>query len=186
MFTLIIGGSASGKSEYAEKYVMELDGLRVYLATMEPWDEECRRRIARHRQAREGRGFVTAECSRGLEEADIPDDANVLLEDLGNLAANEMFHGPAETRQGFTRDDIPPTASAILRGVDRLLDRCRHLTVVTNEIFCGGVDYAEGTLEYLQLLAHVNRLLARRADRVVEVVCALPVVLYSRTKLTAG
>lgn len=48
MFTLVIGGSASGKSEYAEQQVMALPGRRWYLATMEPWDDECVARIAKH------------------------------------------------------------------------------------------------------------------------------------------
>lgn len=40
MFTLVIGGAASGKSEYAEAHVETLPGRRLYIATMEPWDEE--------------------------------------------------------------------------------------------------------------------------------------------------
>ena len=52
MFTLVIGGSASGKSEYAEQQVMALPGRRWYLATMEPWDDECVARIAKHQAAR--------------------------------------------------------------------------------------------------------------------------------------
>ena len=42
MFTFIIGGSASGKSEYAEQHVLSLSGGRVYIATLEPWDGTAR------------------------------------------------------------------------------------------------------------------------------------------------
>ena len=35
MFTLIIGGSASGKSEYAEQQMLTLPGQRVYIATLD-------------------------------------------------------------------------------------------------------------------------------------------------------
>ena len=41
MFTLVIGGAASGKSEYAEGHALSLSGRRVYLATMHPADGEC-------------------------------------------------------------------------------------------------------------------------------------------------
>ena len=41
MFTLVIGGAASGKSEYAEARALSLPGKRVYLATMRPSDGEC-------------------------------------------------------------------------------------------------------------------------------------------------
>lgn len=61
-----------------------------------------------------------------------------------------------------------------LSGVEAMLEQCRHLTVVTNEVFSGGMDYQGDTLAYLHELARTNRALAARADRVVEVVCGLP------------
>ena len=45
MTYLVIGGSASGKSTFAESIVSRLPGPRYYIATMEPWDAECRARI---------------------------------------------------------------------------------------------------------------------------------------------
>ena len=72
MFTLVIGGSASGKSEYAEQQVMALPGRRWYLATMEPWDDECVARIAKHQSARAQREFTTVECYRNLPALDLP------------------------------------------------------------------------------------------------------------------
>lgn len=162
MFTLIIGGAASGKSEYAESWAMRLSGKRIYLATMRPWDRECLSRIARHRRLRSDRGFSTVERYTGLAGTKIPAEANVLLECMGNLTANELFdpEGGGET--------------AIFQGVDALLGRSQHLTVVTNELFSGGADYGEDTLLYLRALARVNRCLADRADTVVETACGLP------------
>ncbi len=170
MFTIVTGGAASGKSEYAEALVMSLDGPRVYLAAMEPAGEEAARRIARHRALRAGKGFRTVECPSGLENAVLPAGANVLLEDLGNLAANEMF-GP--------REAVPAqcTAETVAAEVLAVLPRCAHLTVVTNEIFSDGEDYPEETLQYMKALALAGRQLARHADTVVEVVCGLPNVL---------
>ena len=45
MLNLIIGGAGSGKSAFAENLIQRLPGQRVYLATMEPFDDECRARI---------------------------------------------------------------------------------------------------------------------------------------------
>ena len=165
MFSLIIGGSASGKSEYAERLAASLPGRRIYLAAMEPLDEETLARIARHRKARAGRGFLTVERWRDLSGLDLPAGSTVLLECLSNLLANEMFSpeggGP----------------EAALQGVLHLLDRCDHLTVVTNEVFSGGTGYGGDTLRYMKELARLNRILAAEADLVCEVVCGLPNIL---------
>ena len=165
MLSLIVGGAASGKSEYAERRVLSLPGRRIYLAAMEPWDDECRARIARHRAARAGRGFETVERYRDLSGLSVPSDGNILLEDLSNLLANELYS--PECRG----------ADAVCTGLRSLLRRCANLTVVTNEVFSGGADYAEGTLAYMRALADLNRWLAEEADFVCEVVCGLPNVL---------
>ena len=53
MMTLVVGGAASGKSEYAEGLVLaSACQKRIYIATMEPFDEECLRRIEKHRVMR--------------------------------------------------------------------------------------------------------------------------------------
>lgn len=162
MFTLVIGGAASGKSEYAESRVVRLPERRIYLATMRPWDQECRARIARHRRLRQDKGFETLERYTDLAGAEIPAGANILLECMSNLTANELY------------DPEGGGQEAVLRGVDALLARCGHLTVVTNEVFSGGTACEEDTLRYLRALARINRLLAARADTVAEVICGLP------------
>ena len=163
MFTLIIGGAASGKSKFAEEHVRKLPGRRIYLATMEP--AGAADRIARHRRQREGKEFETVERYVNLSDLCLPPHSNVLLECLGNLTANELY----SPRGGG--------AQAVLDGVEHLLEGCAHLTVVTNEVCSGGRDYVGDTLTYMKELARANRILAARADCVVEVVCGLPNVL---------
>ena len=64
MFTLVSGGAASGKSEYAESLVLSCPSeMRYYIATMMPFDDECRARIAKHRAMRAGKGFETVAVS---------------------------------------------------------------------------------------------------------------------------
>ena len=53
-------------------------------------------------------------------------------------------------------------------------EKCENLTVVTNEVFSDGDDYEAGTLNYLRVLARVNRYIAARADEVIELVCGIP------------
>ena len=61
MLTLVTGGAASGKSEYAERLAAACDGPRVYIATMRPLDKESVARIEKHRAARADRRFSTIE-----------------------------------------------------------------------------------------------------------------------------
>ena len=202
MFTLIIGGSASGKSSYAERLTVSLpgDGPRIYLATMEAFGAEAQARIARHRQMRRGRGFETLECTRNLTSAQVPPGSNILLEDMGNLVANELFGEPVTVLPETTTEDIDMDSdtvlpegtpaqiditSKILAGVEQLRSRSVHLTIVTNDVFSAGNEYKGDTDRYLRVLADVNRAMAVRADRVVEVVCEQPVILSDRGEVCA-
>ena len=167
MMTLVVGGAASGKSEYAEGLVMaSAFQKRIYIATMEPFDEECLRRIEKHRRMRAEKRFETLECYTDLASVTVLPDSVVLLECMSNLCANEMYspHGSGDR-----------AAEAILEGVERVKSQCGDLVVVSNEVFAGGSSYEEGTIAYLRQLAQVNRMMAAMADNVCEVACGIPV-----------
>ena len=92
MMILITGGSASGKSAFAEDKLLSFgDKKRYYLATMAVWDEECRERIRRHRIKRSGKGFSTIEKPVDLKDVSLPGGSAALLECVSNLTANELF-----------------------------------------------------------------------------------------------
>ena len=166
MLTLVLGGSASGKSEYAESLVLQTTGPRFYLATMQVWDAECAARVEKHRRMRAEKRFETVECPLHLDAVCLPARGTALLEDLGNLTANELYDPAGAGEQA---------AEAILAGLDSLAAQCENLIVVSNEVFSGGADYAGDTERYLLALARVNNAFAARADRVVRVVCGIPV-----------
>ena len=126
--TLVLGGAASGKSEYAESLVLKTTGPRYYLATMQVWDEECAKRVEKHRAMRKEKQFETIESPISLDKIRIPNRGIVLLEDLGNLTANELYDPKGA---GVN------TAEAILYGVEILYKQCEHLIVVGNEVFSG-------------------------------------------------
>lgn len=161
MIVLVIGGSGSGKSAWAERLAVTLPGVaRVYLATMQAADGESLRRVERHRAQRADKGFQTVEAAMDLAKVPLPEKAVVLVEDVPNWAANEMFGG------GDTARMIPALQS--------LAQRARHLILVTGNVFADGVAYDETTMAYLKLLAEVSAAAAEMADAVVEVVCGLP------------
>ena len=171
MLTLVLGGAASGKSEYAERLAVETGGRKFYLATMKPFDAECEARIKKHRDARQKKGFETVVQYTGIAELRLPKGCTVLLECLSNLAANELF-----SPDGAGQD----TDTAILRGLDQLCAQAEAVVIVSNEIFSDGVSYDPDTERYLALLGSLNRAIAARADRVVEVVCGIPVICKGR------
>ena len=162
MIVLVTGGSGCGKSTWAEKLIQALPAeKRIYIATMQVYDRESELRVERHRKQRADKGFRTVECEKDLSGALIEDGSTVLLEDLVNLTANEMFDGGDPER--------------IVPDLRKIAARCRHLVMVTNDLFSDGVDYSPSVKEYLQCLAEVNRQAAEMADCVVEVVYSIPV-----------
>lgn len=165
MLTLVLGGAASGKSEYAEALVLRSTLPRYYLATMQVWDAECAARVEKHRRMRAAKQFETIECPLHLETVRLPRKGTALLEDLGNLTANELYDSAG----------AGDAAAHILQGLDALAAQCENLIVVSNEVFSGGADYVGDTDRYLLALARVNNALAARADAVVRVVCGIPV-----------
>lgn len=168
MLTLVYGGSGSGKSAYAEEIAVKYHGPRYYIATMEPFGEAAQERIRKHRCQRAYKGFQTFECYTGLDSLRLPEKGTVLLECMGNLTANELFSPDGAGKQARTR---------IEAGFESLIRQSGHLIVVSNDVFREGTDYQEETLEYLRLLGELNRFLARRAERVVEVVCGIPITV---------
>ncbi len=167
MLVLVSGGAGSGKSEYAEGILLRYaDRERIYLATMQVWDQEDRRRVERHRQLRAGKGFVTLESPSALDGVHLPEGSCVLLECLSNLCANECF-GPEGFDGAFAR---------IMQGIDHIRGQASVLVVVTNELFSDGITYPAETARYLDILAGLNRALAEQADAVYEVICGLPIV----------
>lgn len=168
MITIVIGGSGSGKSEIAEEIAASSgNSRRIYIATMQPYDEESRKRIEKHRLMRRDKNFETIECYRDLEKAAIPEDAAVLLECMSNLAANEMF-----TDANTGRNPVEAVKSGILS----LMEKSENLVIVTNNVFDEGTDgYDDTTDGYLKVLGEMNRWICSLADLVIEAVHGIPV-----------
>lgn len=171
MITLIIGGSASGKSEYAETLLAKSTAKKkYYLATMASLDEESLKRILKHRKMREGKGFITLEQPVFLEKAKdgMEEGGSVLVECLSNLLANEMF-------MKMPPGDTGEIVNRIEKGIRILSDVATDTILVSNTVFEDGIIYDSATTEYLRALSLLNRRIAGFADRVWEVVAGIPI-----------
>ena len=165
MFITVTGGSGSGKSAFAEEQILKFPpGNRIYIAMM-CFDEESRKRVARHRQMRKDKQFETLECYTDLEHAAIPYGSTVLLECMSNLTANEIFSPDGAKDQAY---------EAVCRGILHLKERAAHVCVVTNEIFSDGISYDMETQNYQRVLGKLNAFLAEISDACYEVVYGIP------------
>lgn len=193
MISLIVGASASGKSEFAEKKALErfrhlqnsvssitggvkryaFDGDLVYLATMINSDAETNERIDRHVIRRQGMGFETLEVPYDLgniAENKLRRNSVVLLECLSNLLSNEMFLHP-ETGSGSEES----AADKVFKDLKALKAMCHDLIIVSNNVFEDGVAYEGGTALYIKYLGELHRNLSAVCDEVYEVVVGIPI-----------
>ena len=193
---VVYGGSASGKSAFAEKMTDEIaadcGATRIYLATMKPWGAEAEARVARHQAQRAQYGFATCECYGRLSSIpadEIPDGSVVLLECMGNVMANLLFDESVST--DFEADDavdintaapLDPDdiVAATLADIDQLAARTAALVIVANDIGADGVEYGPDTEIYRRALGATQCALANRADTVVEVVSGCARIIKGR------
>lgn len=173
MMIFITGGSASGKSHIAEKLCKKSEtGKLYYIATMKVWDDECRKRIERHRFQRRNKGFVTIEMPDTIEKCrDIITDSKstALVECIGNLLANEQFDIMSEN-----------PAEKIIHGISELYKSVENLIIVSDEVFSDGNIYSPEMNEYIGNMGKINSALAEMSDIAAEAVCGIPVVMKGR------
>ena len=188
MLHIVYGGSASGKSSYAEIFAMSLqgEGRLLYIATMYPYkwntteiDPETMQRIERHRAMRADKGFDTVECYRHVEHIVAKRQDVLLLECMSNLLANEMYLEPDSNAGSDMAETMSPVSNKIVQALIDLSTRVQELVIVTNDVFSdgGSLTYDESTREYVKNLAEINCALAREAATVTEVVCGIPVIV---------
>ena len=188
MLHIVYGGSASGKSSYAESFAMSLqgEGRLLYIATMYPYkwntpeiDPETMQRIERHRAMRADKGFDTVECYRHVEHIVAKRQDVLLLECMSNLLANEMYLEQDSNAGSDMAETMSPVSNKIVQALIDLSTRVQELVIVTNDVFSdgGSLTYDESTREYVKNLAEINCALAREAATVTEVVCGIPVIV---------
>lgn len=200
MVVLVTGGSGSGKSAFAEEYLMCLSTqaeTKYYIATMQPFGEESLAKIRRHQRLRAGKGFTTIEQSRDLTKAaqriakpsnqfqeeavtiNRPENSvpfirdTALLECMSNLVANEMFSGA-----DIVSEDV--VVGHILQGIKSLSAKVDELVIVSNNVFEDGISYDATTQAYIRALGRINTGVAALADTVTEVVVGIPVPVKER------
>ena len=169
MLILLTGGSACGKSSYGEKLAVSGPKPLYYIAAMQPYDDECLKKIARHRELRKVKGFLTVERYTGVDTLELPQKGGTaLLECLCNLTANEMYIQP---------DSPIDPVKKVVSGVENLARQTDTLIVITNDVGNDNEDYSAETRAYIRALGRINAQVARMADQVYELVAGIPLCL---------
>lgn len=167
MVTLVTGGAASGKSEYAEELCLRQNsGQLIYIATMMPYGDESLEKIKKHKLMRKEKEFKTIECLYDLQSINVEKNSTVIVECISNLLANEMY---CENR------NKEKAVSEIIEGINKLKKDAENVVIVTNEIFSDGNNYDYDTKKYIENLGLINEKLAELSDNVVEIVYGIEV-----------
>ncbi len=166
---LVTGGARSGKSAYALSVASGYAGGKAFVATAEPFDDEMRERAESHRRERGG-AFLTVEepfdPARALRS--LPAGVMVAVVDCLTVWIGNLMH-----RGGSLADEFPEAASLMKILEDPPMD----LVLVTNEVGMGVVPSNDMARRFRDVAGRINREAAARADRVVLMVCGIPVTV---------
>jgi adenosylcobinamide kinase/adenosylcobinamide-phosphate guanylyltransferase len=160
---LVIGGTRSGKSRYAQARA-EATGLQpVYIATAQAFDDEMRTRIARHRADRDAR-WRTVEAPVALAEAIAAQAApgTVVLVDCLTLWTSNLL---------FAERDLATETAALTT----TLGAARGpVILVTNEVGWGIVPDNALARRFRDEAGLVNQRVAAAVAEVQLIVAGLP------------
>ncbi len=148
--TLLIGGARSGKSALAVEIGTRHDGDVVFIATAEPFDDDMRSRIARHRTDRPNWPVVEAPLDLHGAITAAPSAALLIVDCLTVWVNNELHHNGAV--------DAGEVATA-------LAERIGPSVVITNEVGLGVHPETELGRTYRDELGRVNQAVAAVATK---------------------
>jgi adenosylcobinamide kinase/adenosylcobinamide-phosphate guanylyltransferase len=164
---LVLGGTRSGKTGFAERLAMGAGIKPAYLATAQALDTEMRERVESHRQQRQGR-FETIEepllLARSLDEAAKTHD--VILVDCLTLWITNLLGAGRDVAEG-----VEQLANVLAR-----LEATRVI-LVSNEVGLGIVPDNPLARTFRDLAGSTHQRMAEICDDVYFVIAGLPMTL---------
>jgi len=187
---LLTGGARSGKSSYAEKLAKDIGNRVLYVATASPsplvvssrqdtqgGDEEMKRRIAAHKQARPahwGTLETPVKVAEGLTREGSGYD--VILIDCVTLLTNNVLclhmdkNGEIDN-ESAVENDVRKEIQSI---IDYIKINMVSAIIVTNEVGLGLIPLGASTRLYRDVLGRANQMLAQAVDEVYFMISGLP------------
>ena len=177
---LATGGSRSGKSEFAERYLAACPGRHAYIATARALDAEMKARIDRH-QARRPAAWQTFEVPSGLlgQLDHILAHADALLIDCLTLYVSNFLL--QRTAQPFA-DSIAEAEhewALVLRTLRQSGEKT--IVIVPDEVGSGIVPMEPLSRQYRDLLGLLNQQTAAAADEVYVSICGITTEIKAKS-----
>ena len=168
---LALGGTRSGKSDFAEDAALSLakeqDKRAVYVATGQAFDDEMKARIKRHLDRRDPY-FETVEEPLDLVRvlSDHHENDVLLIDSLGVWITNLMIN------------DVN-ISQALEQTLDALDQTNASVFMVSDEIGMGIVPDNAMSRQFRDHIGLMNQNVASRANKVVFMVAGLPMIMKS-------
>ena len=163
--SLILGGAASGKSQYAEDLAKSY-GSRFYIATAISTDAEFERRIQNHKDRR-GKEWQTLEVPLDLAGvlASLKDPQSVILIDCMTLWLTNLVLGEKQ---------LEAETNTIIQALKTAKP---DIIMVSNEVGHGIVPENALARHFRDAQGTLNQALAKAASNVVFVIAGCPMIL---------
>ena len=191
---LILGGQKSGKSRRAEALAQgwlaqSADHQALLIATGQPWDDEMRERIARHRQDRAARVPAMQTLEEPLQLAQAlarhsQPHTLVVVDCLTLWLTNWLM--PAENAEHSQKNEenrlaaqYPRAQVAIILGA--IEAAAGPVVLVSNEIGLGVIPLGRETRAFVDALGRLNQEVAQACRRVTLMAAGLPLTLKGQS-----
>lgn len=165
----VTGGCRSGKSRFALEYADTHFKSKIFLATAPALDDEMKRRIKAHQEAR-GPEWSTIEEQTDIAKAvaTVETDYEVILIDCMTLwLSNLLMAGEPES-------EILARTESFIEVIQKVP---QSLIIVSNEVGYGIVPVNDMARQFRDIMGTVNQRLAACADVVIWTVVGLPQVI---------
>jgi adenosylcobinamide kinase/adenosylcobinamide-phosphate guanylyltransferase len=166
MLIFITGGARSGKSAFAERLALDLNGKRAYLATAQALDAEMAAKIEKHRKDR-GATWDTYEEPLAVPDLLLKLGGSydiVLLDCLTLWLSNIMAHSEGDGAVAIRSDELVAALHAF-KGT---------CIVVSNEVGLGIVPDNPLARQFRDLAGMLNQKVAKAADEVYFTASGIP------------
>ena len=168
--TLVLGGARSGKSKFAEKYVLHAGVKAAYIATAEILDDEMATRVEYHKSRRRNARWINFEAPYDAEKTllEAGKVADVVLFDCLTVYISNLMYGKNAPTDFNAKYDY------VYAGIDKLLKAARKINkpvvFVSNDVGAGIVPDSVMGREYRDIAGWVNQQVGMEADEVYYVI----------------